>query len=72
MFEGVFTALVTPFRDGEVDESAFRNLIDHRQLGQAGAATRSQVRVAHPVAVVYLALVARANLERTFGASDNS
>jgi 4-hydroxy-tetrahydrodipicolinate synthase len=28
MFEGVHTALVTPFKDGDVDESAFRKLID--------------------------------------------
>ena len=28
MFQGVHTALVTPFRDGNVDETAFRNLID--------------------------------------------
>lgn len=28
MFEGVHTALVTPFRDGKLDEAAFRKLID--------------------------------------------
>jgi 4-hydroxy-tetrahydrodipicolinate synthase len=28
MFEGVLTALVTPFRDGEVDESALRALVE--------------------------------------------
>ena len=28
MFEGVFTALVTPFRDGEVDEPALRELVE--------------------------------------------
>ncbi len=28
MFEGVFTALVTPFRDGEVDEQALRELVE--------------------------------------------
>jgi len=28
MLEGIFTALVTPFRDGEVDEPALRNLVD--------------------------------------------
>lgn len=28
MFKGAFTALVTPFRDGEVDEEAFRALIE--------------------------------------------
>jgi 4-hydroxy-tetrahydrodipicolinate synthase len=27
MFDGYFTALVTPFRDGKVDEKAFRNLV---------------------------------------------
>lgn len=28
MFEGVYTALVTPFRDGKVDEPALRNLVE--------------------------------------------
>ena len=28
MFQGTFTALVTPFRDGQFDEAAFRQLID--------------------------------------------
>ena len=28
MFEGLFTALVTPFRDGAVDESALRGLVE--------------------------------------------
>ena len=28
MFEGVFTALVTPFRDGELDEPALRELVE--------------------------------------------
>lgn len=28
MFEGVHTALVTPFRNGDIDEDAFRKLID--------------------------------------------
>ena len=28
MFEGVLTALVTPFRDGAIDEAALRNLVD--------------------------------------------
>jgi len=28
VFEGVFTALVTPFRDGEVDEPALRELVE--------------------------------------------
>jgi 4-hydroxy-tetrahydrodipicolinate synthase len=27
MFEGTYTALITPFRDGAVDEPALRNLI---------------------------------------------
>ena len=35
MLEGVFTALVTPFRDGGVDEPALRHLIE-RQI-EAGA-----------------------------------
>jgi 4-hydroxy-tetrahydrodipicolinate synthase len=30
MFQGVHTALVTPFRDGDVDEAAFRSLIDNQ------------------------------------------
>ncbi len=30
MFEGVFTALVTPFRDGELDEPALRHLVEHQ------------------------------------------
>ncbi|MDA0811352.1 MAG: 4-hydroxy-tetrahydrodipicolinate synthase [Verrucomicrobia bacterium] len=30
MFEGVHTALVTPFKDGLVDEGAFRHLIDRQ------------------------------------------
>ena len=28
MFEGVYTALVTPFRDGKVDENALRDLVE--------------------------------------------
>ena len=28
MFEGVLTALVTPFRDGEIDETALRELVE--------------------------------------------
>jgi 4-hydroxy-tetrahydrodipicolinate synthase len=30
VFEGVFTALVTPFRDGEVDEPALRELVERQ------------------------------------------
>lgn len=33
LFKGVFTALITPFRDGKVDESAFRNLIERQIAG---------------------------------------
>ncbi len=33
MFEGVHTALVTPFRDGILDEAAFRKLIDAQFAG---------------------------------------
>ncbi|MCA6240119.1 MAG: 4-hydroxy-tetrahydrodipicolinate synthase, partial [Phenylobacterium sp.] len=28
LFRGVFPALVTPFRDGEVDEAAFIRLVE--------------------------------------------
>ena len=28
MFRGTFTALVTPFRDGGIDDSAFKKLIE--------------------------------------------
>jgi len=30
VFEGVLTALATPFRDGEIDEPALRNLVDRQ------------------------------------------
>jgi 4-hydroxy-tetrahydrodipicolinate synthase len=30
VFEGVFTALVTPFRDGEIDEPALRELVEQQ------------------------------------------
>ena len=30
MFEGVFTAIVTPFRDGEIDAPALRALVDYQ------------------------------------------
>ena len=30
MFEGVMTALITPFRDGEVDEAALRGLVERQ------------------------------------------
>lgn len=30
IFQGTYTALVTPFRDGEIDEGAFRALIDEQ------------------------------------------
>lgn len=30
LFKGVITALITPFRDGKVDEGAFRNLIERQ------------------------------------------
>jgi 4-hydroxy-tetrahydrodipicolinate synthase len=33
LFKGVITALVTPFRDGEVDEAAFRALVE-RQIAE--------------------------------------
>jgi 4-hydroxy-tetrahydrodipicolinate synthase len=33
LFKGVITALVTPFRDGEVDEAAFRTLVE-RQIAE--------------------------------------
>ena len=37
MFEGLSTALVTPFRDGEIDEPALRGLVE-RQI-EAGVDT---------------------------------
>lgn len=33
MFTGTYTAIVTPFRDGQVDEKAFRNLIEFQIRG---------------------------------------
>ena len=33
LFKGVITALITPFRDGKVDEAAFRNLIERQIAG---------------------------------------
>lgn len=30
LFSGVFTALITPFRDGKLDESAFSNLVERQ------------------------------------------
>ena len=33
MFRGAITALVTPFRGGQLDEDAFRQLIDW-QIGE--------------------------------------
>ena len=35
MFEGILTALITPFRDGQIDEPALRDLVE-RQV-EAGA-----------------------------------
>ena len=34
MFHGVMTALVTPFKNGKVDEEAFRAHLE-RQIGRA-------------------------------------
>ncbi len=37
MFEGIFTALITPFKDGKVDESALWNLVEQQiEAGIAG------------------------------------
>ncbi len=33
MFRGAFTALVTPFKDGEIDEAALRNHIEEQIAG---------------------------------------
>ena len=33
LFKGVITALITPFRDGKVDEAAFRGLIERQVAG---------------------------------------
>ena len=30
MFEGIFTALITPFRGGSVDEPALRELVERQ------------------------------------------
>ncbi len=30
MIEGVFTALITPFRDGQIDEEALRSLVERQ------------------------------------------
>ena len=37
MFKGSATALVTPFKDGEVDYQAFKNLVDHQILNKTDA-----------------------------------
>lgn len=33
LFKGVITAIITPFRDGKVDEAAYRNLIERQIAG---------------------------------------
>ena len=33
MFRGTYTALVTPFRDGEIDTAAFEKLIERQIVG---------------------------------------
>ncbi|MDJ0850179.1 MAG: 4-hydroxy-tetrahydrodipicolinate synthase [Myxococcota bacterium] len=53
MFEGTFTALVTPFRDGEVDETALRHLVEHQvEAGVDGVvpcgSTGESATLSHP------------------------
>ncbi|MCY4478957.1 MAG: dihydrodipicolinate synthase family protein, partial [Rhodospirillales bacterium] len=37
MFQGYLTALITPFRNGEVDEDAYRDFVDWQiEEGAAG------------------------------------
>ena len=70
MFEGLSTALITPFRDGEVDEPALRGLVD-RQIeagvdalvpcGSTGeSATLSHAEHARVVEIVVSATAGRA------------
>ena len=33
MFEGAFVAIVTPFKEGRVDETALRDLIEYQIAG---------------------------------------
>src|SRR3984957_14641116 len=45
MFHGSMTALVTPFKDGEIDEHAYRALIDWQiRSGAAGLVRRARPR----------------------------
>ena len=45
MFAGLTVAIITPFKDGEVDEVALRNLVDwHAEQGNALFGTRRNHR----------------------------
>jgi len=70
VFEGVFTALVTPFRDGGIDEVALRHLVEHQveagvdgvvPCGSTGeSATLSHAEHCRVVEVVVEAVAGRA------------
>ena len=40
-FEGVYTALVTPFRNGEVDYEALKKLVELQVAGRVSGSFRS-------------------------------
>ena len=80
MFEGVLTALVTPFRDGAIDEAALRNLVDLQieagvdglvPCGSSGeAATLSHAE--HRRAVEIVVQAARGRVPIVAGTGSNS
>ena len=48
MFQGSFVALITPFRDGEVDEQAFQSLVEWHYPGRGRTVwCRAELRVNH-------------------------
>ena len=44
MFEGLSTALITPFRDGALDETALRDLVESKASSIPRAELRSEFR----------------------------
>jgi 4-hydroxy-tetrahydrodipicolinate synthase len=80
VFEGVLTALVTPFRDGAIDEAALRNLVDLQieagvdglvPCGSSGeAATLSHAE--HRRAVEIVVQAARGRVPIVAGTGSNS